>query len=435
MTNSVSVRRSMPPVGYLQVPGDKSISHRAAMLSAIAEGESRISSFSPSLDCMRTLKALSVLGVRISKEEDRVTVIGSGKAGFVQPVAPLDVGNSGTTLRMLAGLVSADPVEVILTGDSTLRGRPMGRLIEPLSRMGATVLASGETGTPPITVKGSSLNGITYRMPVDSAQVKSSILFAGVRASGETSVIERVRTRDHTERILSLSGIGVHVEDRMITVTPGLPSPFEIAVPGDPSSAAFFIAAALLRPGAKVAIDGVCLNETRTGFLRLFRRMGASLDTELSRPPGWEETGRITAEGSELTAISVGPDDVAGAIDEITLVALLATQAYGRTEIRGASELRVKESDRISLTVSCLRAMGAEIEEIADGMIINGPTPLQGSHLSCGSDHRIAMMLAVAGTIASGETVIHGWEWTRISYPGFADDLRSLGAEVNEWTN
>jgi 3-phosphoshikimate 1-carboxyvinyltransferase len=306
----------------------------------------------------------------------------------------------------------------------------MDRIIEPLSAMGADITASDADGHPPLQVKGGKLKGIEYRSPVPSAQVKSAILLAGLGASGTTTVVEPVPTRDHTERMLGRASIKIKREGASVTVQPGVPEAQDLDIPGDISSAAFLIAAALLCPDSDITVASVGLNPTRTAFLELLRKMGAVIDTTLDDTDDWEPSGSIRVRHGQLSAIELGPQEVAGCIDEVTLVALLATQAEGETRIRGAGELRHKESDRIRSTVDALGALGAKIEETGDGMVIRGPTSLDGTGVSAGGDHRIAMMLALGGLVADGRTVVSGWEWSEISFPGFVQVLIELGAEV-----
>lgn len=417
--------------GTIVVPGDKSISHRAGIVGALADGTSSVSNFSDGADCQSTLSVLEKLGVGIAREGDRLTIDGRGRRGFEQPDAPLDCGNSGTTMRLMAGALAPWRILATLTGDESLLKRPMSRVIVPLELMGASIEASDEGGHPPLSLTGSDLIGIEYSPSVASAQVKSAVLLAGLGASGSTTVRESTATRDHTERMLRSAGIELRSNGLDVTVEPGTPAAVEVVVPGDFSSAAFFIAAALMRPGSRVTISSVGLNPTRTAFLGLVRRMGGFIevdpfDDDQSREP----VGDIAIEHGDLRAIEVSTQEVAESIDEVTLIALLATAATGKTVINGATELRHKESDRIRGTVEGLRAMGAMIEETADGMTVEGPTALQGARVSSNRDHRLAMMLALAAMSAEGETVVDGWEWTRISYPGFESELSRLSGKV-----
>jgi len=413
-----------PIEGEVTVPGDKSISHRAAIIGALADGRTAIENYSPAADCASTLGVLRSLGAGIDSQTGTVIIEGRG-GSRLKPGGALDCGNSGTTMRLMAGAVAPFETEVVLDGDGSLRRRPMGRIIVPLTLMGARINASDREGHPPLVLSGGGLTGIDYAPPVASAQVKSAVLLAGLGAKGPTTVEELAATRDHTERILERAGIRVSREGLAVTVEPGEPRPIEVRIPGDFSSAAFFIAAGVMCEGSSLRIEGVGTNPTRTGFLGIARRMGAHVEvTEAA--DAWEPTGSLAVRHSPLEAVEVSGEDVAEAIDEVTLVALLATAASGRTVIRGAGELRHKESDRIRGTVAGLRAMGARIEETADGMAIEGPVRLSGAEVDSRGDHRLAMLFAVAGLAASGTTVVHGWEWTDISYPGFAIELERL---------
>ena len=373
-----------------------------------------------------------MLGARQSSEGNVLLVEGCGGKGFEQPDGPLDCGNSATTMRLLAGALAGESIEVTLTGDDSLVSRPMGRIIEPLSLMGSGISALGEDGRPPLRISGGKLTGISYSPSVASAQVKSAILIAGLKAGGVTTVEEMIRTRDHTERMLDAMGIAVRREGLSVSVEPGLPLACDLDIPGDFSSAAFIIAAALVCPGSEITLIDTGLNPTRTAFIDLVRRMGADVQVTREVMDSWEPSGRITAKYSNLTAIEVSGDDVALAIDEIPLVALLATQAGGRTEIHGAGELRHKEADRLSGTIKGLSSLGAVVDEVPGGMVIEGPSELHGSVVSSRRDHRLAMMLGVGGLAAGGKTTVLDWECADISYPGFSEALESLGAKVLE---
>lgn len=421
-------RKAGALAGTVRAPGDKSISHRAAIIGALAQGTTTVSGFSEGADCASTLGVLAGLGVAIEREAERVTITGTGGEGFTEPASELDCGNSGTTMRLVAGAVCPFPVDVTFTGDESLLRRPMGRVVLPLTLMGARLSAADEEGHPPLRVRGGALTGINYSPPVASAQVKSAVLLAGLGAEGYTTVNELAATRDHTERMLRKSGISLLKDGLAVTLKPGVPQALDVRIPGDFSSAAFFITAALMCPGSRVTISYVGLNPTRTAFLRLVEKMGADISFTTT-DDGWEPAGDITVKHSGLRGIEVSPEDVAEAVDEVTLIALLATAAEGRTAIRGAAELRHKESDRISGAVAGLKAMGVRIDETPDGMEIAGPAQLRGARVSSFCDHRVGMMMAVAGLAADGETVVDGWEWTRISYPGFEDALGALAGE------
>jgi 3-phosphoshikimate 1-carboxyvinyltransferase len=418
--------------GVVTVPPDKSISHRAAILSSLCRGESVIEGYSTAADCRSTLMCLGDLGVKQSWLGDKLTVEGRGAEGFDRPSGPLDCGNSATTMRLLAGVLAGEPFDVTLTGDESLLGRPMGRIIEPIAMMGAGISAEGEGERPPLRIKGGPLRGISYSPPMASAQVKSAILIAGLKARGSTTVSEIVQTRDHTERMLEVMGITVRRAGLAVSVEPGAPKPYDFDIPGDISSAAFIIAAALVCPGSKITLRDVGLNPTRTAFIDLLLRMGADVEIREEATGSWEPRGTIEVKYGSLSAIEVNPEDVAGAIDEIPLLALLATRANGRTEINGADELRHKESDRLGGTTHGLSSMGARVKETPGGMVIEGPTELAGAAVSSQRDHRLAMMFALAGLTASGQTTVWDWEFTDISYPGFDEVLKGLGARVVE---
>jgi 3-phosphoshikimate 1-carboxyvinyltransferase len=417
--------------GEVVVPGDKSISHRAAIMGAICRGGVTARGFSPADDCQSTCEVLRELGVRIDSPPGRVVVEGRGDTGLKQPEGALDAGNSGTTMRLLAGVLAARPMTVTLTGDDSLRTRPMARIIEPLSMMGATITADDAEGHPPLKIQGGALEGIEYSPAVPSAQVKSAILLAGLGASGRTIVQEKMATRDHTEKMLRRMGIEVVRRGRQVEVEPGVPHGCDLDIPGDLSSAAFMIALALICPESDITVRSVGLNPTRTGFLDLVRRMGADILADVEDDGSWEPVGDIRIRHSSLVGIELTGEDVAGAIDEVTLVALLATQAKGRTVISGAAELRHKESDRIGGTVLGLSAMGADIRETADGMVIEGGSALTGADVSPEGDHRLAMMFAVAGMAAEGRTLVRDWECSRVSYPGFLDAICGLGGRAS----
>jgi 3-phosphoshikimate 1-carboxyvinyltransferase len=408
------------------VPGDKSISHRAAILAALAPGTSRVRGFSPAGDCASTLAALRALGVRTERGPgtDDVRIHGPVAEGLREPVL-IDCGRAGTAMRLLAGVVASLPVTATLTGHAQLLRRPMGRVAAPLRDMGAGVeLNHGDTA--PIRVTGGSLRGIEHCPAVASAQVKSAVLLAGLRAEGRTTVREPIATRDHTERMLAAMGATCGASPGVAWVEPGVLSPLDLTVPGDPSSASFLWAAAALVPGSSLAVEGVGLNPGRTGFLRILERMGAGVDTEPAPDQGGEPAGSVRVRHAPLTAVRVEPDEIPSAIDELPLVGLLATRADGITEVRGAAELRVKESDRIAGLVAGLRALGADAEERDDGFAVRGPTPLHGALVDPLTDHRLAMTFAVAGLIADGPVEVNGLAYADDSFPGFDAALAKL---------
>ena len=413
--------------GRLRLPGDKSISHRAALIAALADGASEITNFSTARDCASTLACLRELGVSIERDGEKLRFRGSQK--LVLPREPLDCGNSGSTMRILAGVLAGHDLNAELIGDESLSTRPMRRIIEPLELMGARIEATD--GKPPLRIRGSgNPRAIEYKLPVASAQVKSAILFAGLNATGRTTVIETSRTRDHTERLFNGFGVPVAVND--VSVSLDGPARFtggSITIPGDISSAAFFIAAAMLLPGSELVIENVGLNPTRTAFLSVLTSWGADITTTDFRMERNEPVGTITVRGgigeAEGERVLAG-DQIPLLIDELPLLAVVGTGIKGGMEIRDAVELRHKESDRITATATNLVGMGAEVEELADGLRVNGPTKLRGAAIDSYNDHRIAMAFSVAALIAKGDTEIHGSESAAVSFPEFFELLDSL---------
>lgn len=427
--------------GRISVPGDKSISHRAAMIAALADGASHITNYSTSADCAATLSCLQQLGLRIERTGNEVTIHGVGPHGLRAPDAPLDCGNSGTTMRLLAGILARSDFESTLTGDESLRSRPMQRIIEPLEMMGTQI--SSNDGRAPLTIRGSKrLKAINYKLLVASAQVKSCILLAGLHAEGKTTVIENEATRDHTERMLKL--FGAHLETgkperepenaRFASVDgPAQLHACDVDVPGDISSAAYFIAAAALLPESLLEVRRVGLNETRVAFIENLQELGCNIAIDDVGVQGNEPVGSVRVKGKETrTSERIGsPLNVNGLaipklIDELPLLAVVGSQIEGGIEIRDARELRVKESDRISTTVENLRAMGAQVEEFDDGLRVNGPRKLRGAKIDPHGDHRIAMAFTVAGLLAEGETEIENAECVAVSFPEFFELLESV---------
>jgi len=400
------------------------------MLNAIAEGEAVIENFLRGADCLATLTCLRRLGVDWRWRDDGLLHIrGAGKDGLREPETVLDCHNSGTSIRLLAGLLSAQPFFSVLTGDASLRSRPMSRVIEPLREMGARISGRQGDSKAPLAVDGRRLNGIRYEMAVASAQVKSSILLAGLYAQGETTVIEAAPTRDHTERMLAAMGAEVRFgEGPEIRIRPLARSlqTISMRVPGDISSAAPWLVLGAAHPDAEIRITGVCVNPTRTGILDILQMMGANISLEEERTVGAEPVADLVVRSSRLQGAVVEGPLVPRSIDELPLVALAGCIAEGETVIRDAAELRVKESDRVRTTARGLRALGAGIEEAADGMRIRGGKGLRGAVSSSHRDHRLAMMLGVAGALAAGETVIRSSESVEVSYPWFWTDLRGL---------
>jgi 3-phosphoshikimate 1-carboxyvinyltransferase len=403
----------------LRVPGDKSISHRALILNALAEGRARVSGLAPGLDVRSTAAALAALGAEIAPlGEGSVTV--RGPAAW-KARGPIDCGNSGTTARLLLGALAPRAADqVVLDGDGSLRRRPMDRVTRPLGAMGAEIAGRSEPGRLPLAVRGRPLRGTRHRLEVASAQVKSALLLAGLAADGATTVAEPVRSRDHTERMLRAMGANLET-DAEIRLEPGPIRALDVSVPGDISSACFFLGLAAAGDGEAV-VEGVGLNPGRTGFLSLLGRLGAAVAVD-HEAGDVEPAGRVTVRGEGLRAIDVGGRDVPGAIDELPLLAVLATQADGETRVTGARELRVKESDRIAAIVAGLTALGADIEALPDGFAVRGPTRLIGARIDAAGDHRIGMALAVAASLAEGESVLAGAEWVDVSYPGFFEAL------------
>jgi 3-phosphoshikimate 1-carboxyvinyltransferase len=411
-------------------PGDKSISHRALLLGALARGTSRVSGFLPAADCRATLRCLRALGVKI-EEPDATTLIvhGQGLQGLRLPSGPLDCGGSGTTMRLLSGILAGQPFRTTLTSNAQLRRRPMTRVATPLRQMGASVADS--EGHSPLTIAGGLLTGIDYTLPVASAQVKSAILLAGLYADRPTTIREPGPARDHTERMLLAMGADLTVDGPVMTLRPGRElRARDVTVPGDISSAAFPLAAAALLPGSEITLEGVGVNPTRTGALRVLGSMGADIRLDNQRVNGGEPMADVWVRTGNLRATHIGGEMIPRLIDELPLLALVATQAQGTTVIRDAAELRVKESDRIANTAAELRKLGAEIEARPDGFVVRGPSALLGAEVDSHGDHRLAMTLAVAGLLAAGETRVRDAECIADSFPGFAEALRQLGAGI-----
>lgn len=414
--------------GEILVPGDKSISHRAVMLGAIAEGTTRIQGFLPGADCLSTIECFRQLGVTIKREESLVTVEGNGLHGLSAAEGPLFVGNSGTTMRLMSGLLAGQKFDSTLDGDASIRRRPMERVIRPLTRMGGDIKGEEGKGTAPLRIHGVPLHGISYTSPVASAQVKSAVLLAGLYAEGETSVTEPALSRDHTERMLT--GFGARVKRDGYTVVvesgPRLISQ-EIMVPGDISSAAYFIAAGLLSKSGEILVKNVGVNPTRDGILRVAEAMGGKLVRINEREASGEPVCDLLVKSSSLKGTEVCGELIPTLIDEIPIIAVMAACAEGETLIRDAGELRVKESDRIDSIVTALHRLGVEAEALPDGMRIKGGGISSGEIDSMG-DHRIAMAFSVAGLSAEGPVTIGGAECVAISYPRFYEDLKKLGS-------
>ncbi len=402
--------------GRFQLPGDKSISHRAAILGAMAEGRTLILDYSSAADCASTLSCLAALGVPVQREGTTVTITG-GLGSWRAPEGVLDAENSGSTIRMLAGALAGRPFRSVLTGDDSLRRRPVERVAVPLREMGATVLTTNER--PPLTIEGRRLHGITCELPVASAQVKTAVLLAGLQAEGETTVVEPSPSRDHTERMLPAFGAAVRRAGLRATVRGGTPLVgTELRVPGDASSAAFLVVAALILPESEVRIDGVLLSPTRTAFVDVLKAMGGAVETQLEASDP-EPIGSILASSSRLHGTTVDPALVPSLIDEVPALATAAAFAEGTFTLTGAKELRIKESDRIAALVEGLAALGASVQELPDGLVIEGGRPLTGARVESQGDHRIAMALSVAALGASGASKIEGAACVSVSFPDF----------------
>ncbi|HUY96441.1 MAG TPA: 3-phosphoshikimate 1-carboxyvinyltransferase [Verrucomicrobiae bacterium] len=419
--------------GRVTVPGDKSISHRALLLAGLAAGRSYLGNLSDAADVVATCRLLEAVGVLVvARGAGQVSVVGTGRGRWHAPAAPVDCANSGSTMRMGAGALAGHPLAARLDGDDSLRRRPMARVAQVLEPLGAEIRCAGPDGRPPLEVRGRQPlhGGITVRPPVASAQLKTAVLLAGISADGPVTVEEPVPTRDHTERLLPLAGIACTRSPGPVagvTVVPAEPEPFGLTIPGDLSSAAALLALAVAHPNAELRCEGVGLNRLRTGILDILQAMGARLTIEPGEVAGGgEPVGAVRARSASLRATRVGGGLVPRAIDELPLVAVVATQAEGRTEIRDAAELRVKESDRVEAIAAGLRAMGAEVEPVADGLVVVGPTSLHGARVEARGDHRIAIALAVAACIADGPTEIEGAECVAVSYPGFFATLADL---------
>lgn len=412
--------------GKLTIPGDKSISHRAVMFGALAQGTTRITHFLEGADCLSTISCFQAMGIHIQKNKDEVLVDGKGLHGLQAPLDILDVGNSGTTTRLISGILAGQDFTSRLTGDASICQRPMGRIITPLSLMGAQITSQNQNGCAPLTIQGGHLHGIHYQSPVASAQVKSCVLLAGMYADAPTSVTEPVLSRNHTELMLNYFGAQVTSKGTTAAI---LPQPDlkarDITVPGDISSAAYFIAAGLLVPGSEILLCNVGINPTRDGLLRVCQAMGGDITLLNVRNDG-EPTADLLIRSSSLHSTEIKGEIIPTLIDEIPMIAVMAAFAEGTTVIRDAAELKVKESDRIQVMTDNLTRMGADVEALPDGMIIHGGKPLHGATIDSHKDHRIAMSFAVAGGICEGLLTITDGECVNISYPEFYTDLYSL---------
>lgn len=438
MSDRIELRRAKKLKGVIIPPPDKSISHRAIILSSISKGRSTVKNVLRAEDTMSTLNAFRKLGVEIEESRvkgsrvqggrNEIIVHGKGIHGLKEPEDIIDCGNSGTTIRLLSGILSGNPFLSILTGDSSLRARPMGRVIKPLREMGAEITARAEDTYPPVVIRGKQLNPIKYNMLVASAQVKSAMLLAGLYADGETEIIELLKSRDHTERMLPSYGAEIKVDGLNIKIKGNAElKARDIDVPGDFSSAAFFIVAALLINNSDIKIKGVGINPTRTGLLDILKAMGADIELVNLRDVSGEPVADIHCKGAAgLRAINIAKGQIPALIDEFPVLCIAAAQADGITTISGAEELRVKESDRIKAMAEGLKKMGAVVEEFKDGLSIEGNARLKGAVIESYGDHRIAMAFSIAALVASGTTKINGISAVNISFPGFYKMLKGL---------
>ncbi len=419
------VRGGTPLRGRLRAPGDKSISHRALLFAAMAEGASHIRNLGPGEDVGRTAAALAALGARIRRDGLEAMVIGPGTARLREPEDMIDCGNSGTTIRLLAGLVAGRDFLTVLTGDASLRSRPMDRIVRPLRALGASVDARRDGALAPLVIRGGSLVGRRIELPVASAQVKSAVVLAGLQADGVTEVEEPAHSRDHTERMLPALGVPVEREERTVRVRAGNPRAFELEVPGDPSSVAFFAVAAALVPGSDVVLEGMAANPTRLGFVDVLRRMGADLELHPREERLGEPVADLAVRGGRLRATTISGDEIPRLIDELPVLAVAAAFAEGRSEIRDATELRHKESDRVGTVGEEVAELGVGVAQRADGLAIEGGRPRPGTFKSHG-DHRVAMAAAVAAVACDGDSRVRGWKAVASSYPAFSDALAAL---------
>jgi 3-phosphoshikimate 1-carboxyvinyltransferase len=430
--SNVEIKYRGPLKGTLETPPDKSISHRAVILSSLAEGKSRIKNFLIAHDPLATVNAFKALGIDIDIRGSDITIMGKGLKGLKEPYDIIDCGNSGTTCRLLSGVLAAQPFLSILTGDNSLKKRPMNRIISPLTQFGTTILAR-DRGYLPLAIRGNTnIVGICYHSPIASAQVKSAVLFSGLLAQGRTEIIEPAQSRDHTERMLQAAGAHIHTEGLKSVIEGGYNlSPLDITIPGDYSSAAFFIVAALIIPGSEILITNVGINSTRTGLLDVIRKMGAHVHIERKRDISGEPVADIVVSHSELTGCEIDNALVLRAIDEFPIICVAASRAQGKTIITGASELRVKESDRIASMALALQTLGVPVQELPDGIIIEGVENLKAGHIDSHEDHRVAMSMIVAALSAQDISVIKNTECIKTSFPDFLGLIDKITCQQN----
>lgn len=418
---------SRPLRGELMIPGDKSISHRAVMFGSLAKGTTEITNFLQGADCLSTISCFQKMGISIENTRERILVHGKGLHGLKEPSSIMDCGNSGTTTRLISGILSGQKFTSHLTGDESIQKRPMKRIIDPLSQMGARIISIRENGCAPLRIEGSFLKGIHYHSPIASAQVKSALLLAGLYADSPTSVTEPFISRDHSEIMLSSFGAKIHRENTTACIEPE-PELLgqKIEVPGDISSASYFIAAGLLVPGSEILLKNVGINSTRDGILKVAREMGGKIELLNERIQGGEKTADLLVTASSLHGTTIEGSIIPALIDEIPVIAIMAAYASGTTVIRDAAELKVKESDRIQVMTDNLKSMGADVEATEDGMIIHGGKPLHGAVISSYKDHRIAMSFAIASLLSEGKNEILDSDCVNISFPSFYENLKSL---------
>lgn len=423
----MKITKAKKLTGELTVPGDKSISHRSVMLGALSEGITEAEGFLAGADCLSTISCFRQMGIDILQEGSRVVIHGAGLHGLKAPSKILDAGNSGTTVRLMSGILAGQPFSSEITGDASIQKRPMGRIIDPLAKMNASIASAKGNGCAPLKIQGQKLQGIHYLSPVASAQVKSCILLAGLYAEGNTSVTEPALSRDHTERMLRYLGASVSSSGLTASIEPGSRLIGQkIRIPGDISSAAYFIAAALLVPGSEILLKNVGINPTRSGMLEVCRAMGGNITLLNEDCSGPEPMADLLVKSSSLHGTVIEGSLIPTLIDELPMLAVLGAYAQGTTVIRDAAELKVKESDRIASVSENLKRMGADVIPTEDGMIIHGGKPLHGATIKTGLDHRIAMSFSIAALAAEGETEIPEADCVTISYPEFFEDLKSL---------
>jgi 3-phosphoshikimate 1-carboxyvinyltransferase len=413
--------------GTVTIPGDKSISHRSVMFGSIAHGETQVTNFLPGEDCFSTISCFRKLGVTIEEADNQLRIIGKGFEGLIEPSEVLDVGNSGTTIRLLMGILAGRPFFSSLVGDESIGKRPMTRVTNPLSEMGAKIDGRKDGSFTPIAIRGGGLKPINYHLPVASAQVKSALILAGLQAEGQSTIIEPEETRDHTERMIIKFGGEIHKDNQKIIVKGGQKlTATTIQVPGDISSAAFFLVAGAIIPNSEIVLKDVGLNPTRTGIIEVMKKMGADLEIVQNKETLFEPSGDLIIKTSELKGTVIEGNLIPKLIDEIPIIALLATQAEGTTIIKDAEELKVKETNRIDTVVQELKKLGARIEATEDGMIIHGKSKITGGTVSSHGDHRIGMMLAIAALLCENEAELENPEAISVSYPNFFSHLNSL---------